>query len=594
MDDPGDESRFAEPGDREPADDAHAGIRTADAPKRSTARTLWTVGTVVLLCVLGAWLAPDSWPMGPGAVEVDVGGVSAVDAPVDIGSSDEILLTGTVDTVNGSGTTRVALPDGAPVSGRVTVQVSVDGRADLSVGDVEVRLVLPDGDTELIPTLSADEGTVEAQRRAPVDSAIVLGLLGAVIVLWITEFFPLFVTSLAIPVVLVVAESATASEALAPFFDPIIVLFFAGFILAEAMHRTKLDHWVATTIVAVAGTSPVRLFATMLATSAFLSMWMSNTASVAALLPVALAVTAAFGDVGFQKATILGIAYAATIGGVGSAIGTPANQLAIRFTDELTGREISFVEWFAFGLPMVILFLPIMGVYLWWSSRARVGAADFAAARAAAIEERAGLGSFTREQWQVLAVFGAVASLWLTQTWHGVNAGIVALGGAVVLFAIGRAVPDDLGRISWATLLTFGGGLTLGVAMIESGTADWIVTRLGGIDTSPLLTVAIVALVSLIATTVASNTASAAMLIPLAVPLAGLVGVDPVLLVVTVAIASSIDFALVIGTPPTMLAYSTGIYTPAEILRRGAPLDVIGIIILVVGVTSFWQLVGLV
>ena len=548
------------------------------------------VAAAVLLCVVGVLIAPEPWPSGPAELEVVVDEGAPVVQPIELGSTEEIAF---VDDTAGVLTT-IVLPDGTPTSGTFVVEVGVDGRPGLTVADVAVSVVLADGTVELVPALAASAGTVEAARRPPDHSAVVLGLLGIVIVLWVTEFFPLFVTSLAIPVVLVAFDASSAVEALAPFFDPIIVLFFAGFIMAEAMHRTRLDHWVATTIVAVAGTSPIRLFATMLATSAFMSMWMSNTASVAALLPVALAVTASFGETGFQKATVLGIAYAATIGGVGSAIGTSANQLAIRFTEQLTGREISFVEWFGFGLPMVVLFLPVMGAYLWWSSGVRVGAADFAEARAAAVAERATLGGFTSEQTQVLAVFGVVVTLWLTQTWHGVNAGIVALGGAVVLFAIGRALPDDLGRISWATLLTFGGGLTLGVAMIDSGTADWIVTRLGEVDAAPIVAIAVVALVSLFVTTIASNTASAAMLIPLAVPLAGLVGVDPVLLAATVAIASSIDFALVIGTPPTMLAYSTDLFTPAEILRKGAPLDLIGVAILVLGVTTFWQLVGLV
>ena len=557
----------------------------------SVGRRRWpTVAVAALMCVAGAMLAPESWPSGPAELDVVVDGDERVRFPIELGSTEEVAV---VDETAGV-TTRIVLPQGATTSGTFTVEVGVDGRRDLTVADVAVDVVLPDGTVELVPSLASTDGVVEAARRPPNDSAIVLGLLGIVIVLWVTEFFPLFVTSLAIPIVLVVFDVATASDALAPFFDPIIVLFFAGFIMAEAMHRSRLDRWVAVTIVAVGGTSPIRLFATMLATAAFMSMWMSNTASVAALLPVALAVTASFDEVGFRKATVLGIAYAATIGGVGSAIGTPANQLAIRFTDQLTGREISFVEWFAFGLPMVVLLLPVMGAYLWWSSDVRVSAADFADARAAAVAERADLGGFTTDQIQVLAVFGAVMALWLTQTWHGVNPGIVALGGAVVLFAIGRALPEDLGRISWATLLTFGGGLALGVAMIESGTADWIVTRLGGVDAAPIVTVAVVAVVSLIVTTVASNTASAAMLIPLAVPLAGLVGIDPVLLAATVAIASSIDFALVIGTPPTMLAYSTDLFTPAEILRKGAPLDLIGLVILVLGVTTFWQLVGLV
>jgi sodium-dependent dicarboxylate transporter 2/3/5 len=209
-------------------------------------------------------------------------------------------------------------------------------------------------------------------------------------------------------------------------------------------------------------------------------------------------------------------------------------------------------------------------------------------------EELADAGRPTRPQLTVMAVFLAVIAVWLTEPIHGLETGIVALGGAVALAVLGLVEPDDLGRISWSSLLTFGGGLTLGVFVVETGTSDWIATQLGGLAHLPgPLVVGIVAGVALLLTTIASNTASAAMTIPLAIPLATIVGVDPVVLVLAVAIASSIDFALVIGTPPTMLAYSTGLYTPGRIFRVGAVLDVVGLVILVTLVVWIWQLVGI-
>ncbi len=177
----------------------------------------------------------------------------------------------------------------------------------------------------------------------------------------------------------------------------------------------------------------------------------------------------------------------------------------------------------------------------------------------------------------------------------GLDTGIVAIGGVVVLAVLGKVIPSDLGRISWTVLIIFGGGLALGVFLVRSGTADWLATRLGGLADVPApLAVTVMAVVTLLLTAVASNTASAAMMIPLAIPLAAVIGVDPVLLVVVVAIASSIDFALVIGTPPTMLAYSTKMYSVREIFRIGAPLDAIGILILVTIGIAVWRLLGLV
>ncbi len=567
------------PADGEPAD---------GAARRRRAR--WVLPIALALVVAGALVAPGPWPEGEGTLVVEVAGQRALAAPVALGDGEEQVLA-----AEAGGTVEAVLPDGAPTDAAVVVEVSDRARPGLGLDDVEIELTTPDGAVEPIPVVAAEDGTVTASRRPPRDVDVVLALLGVVVVLWVSALVPLFVTSLAVPVVLAVAGVGTAQEVLAPFFDPIIVLFFAGFVMAEAMRRSGLDHRVAVLLVAGAGAGPVRLFAGLVAISAFFSMWMSNTAAVAVLLPIALAVSEPVGHVGYRRALVLGLAYAATIGGVGSPIGTPANLLAIRFVDDLTGRRISFVEWFAFGLPLVLLFLPLMGAYLWWVSRVRVERSRFTEARDRARAERRGLGRVQGDEVVVLGVMTAVLVLWLTQTWHGVNPGIVALGGALVLFASGRAVPEDLGRISWSTLLTFGGGLALGLAMVESGTADWLVTRLDVLRAVPTyLGVVAVAAFALALTTVASNTAAAATLIPLAVPLAGLLGVDPVLLVLVVAMASSIDFALVIGTPPTMMAYSTKLFTPGQILRIGLPLDLLGLGLLVTVVVGLWVALGLV
>lgn len=572
-----------------------SGGGTVTGAQKAPTGTWWGKLLIVVVALSAAGgaaaLAPRAWPQGPGTLVVAVRDGQALRVPVTVGSTAAV----TADAETGAGAVRVEAEGGVPVDEAVTVQITPPPGGSLGVDDVRVAVELPDGREALVPAVASEAGVVEATIRPPRGADVVLALLAAVVVLWVTEVVPLFVTSLAIPVVLAATGVGSAREALAPFFDPIIVLFFAGFLMAQAMQRAGLDRVAAVWLVSRIGRGPVRLFAAMLGVTAFLSMWMSNTAAVTVLLPVALAVTAPLQHVGYRKAVVLGIAYAATIGGVGSAIGTPANPLAIAFIAELTGRRITFVEWFAFGLPMVVLFVPVMGVYLWRVSRARVDAGRFGAAVAAADTQRAAAGPFTPTQWQVLAVFAAVVAAWLTQQVHGVETGIVALAGAVALFVLGRCVPGDLGRISWPTLLTFGGGLTLGVFMVSTGVSDWLVTRLEGLAGLPTLVVtAAVAALALALTTVASNTAAAATLIPLAVPLAAVVGVDPGLLVVVVAMASSIDFALVIGTPPTMLAYGTDLFTAREILRKGIVLDVVGLATLLLVIVPLWRLIGLV
>ncbi len=572
------------------ADSTNA-TKAEQPPKR-----LWILALGIALAVLLGFLAPSSWTVGDGQVQVAFRGQIVIESDVSVGSKDAWTLRAT----HLEHEVEVEFPQGISVDSTIValVRVHEHGKAvGASLGEVAITLTLPGGQKESIPSVRFHDETLtlEARRRPPVDAVVVLALLGLVIVLWVSDFFPLFVTSLLIPVVLVFSGVADPKLAMQPFFSPIIVLFFGGFLIAEALRRSGLDHLAAITMVAKAGRSPTTLFAAMLGASAFLSMWMSNTAAVAVLIPIALAVTEPLQHLGYRKAVVLGIAYAGTLGGVGSAIGTPGNQLAIELLDTFDVQTLSFIDWFAFGLPVVVVLLPIIGIYLWKRMGVTLDPGTFQKARAAAQAELAGTGRLTKNQHQVLWVFAVVVAGWLTQSVHGVHPGMVALAGALVLAAIGRILPVDLQRIDWASLLTFGGGLTLGLFLVQTGTSDWVATRLGALaGLPPAVGVIVVAFISLGLTSVASNTASAAILIPITIPLASVIGVDPALLVAVVAIASSLDFALVIGTPPTMIAYSTHLYTTSEVFRIGIVLDLIGVVVLAGGVVWFWQLVGIV
>jgi len=547
-------------------------------------------GLAVAVAVALAWWAPGDWSAEPAVLEVTYRG-SQVSFDVELGDSESFEdLQHASDGVD----IAVEAPDGFPLAEPIVINATVHGSSNPpQLGEISLVIVTDDSRYQ-VPVYDVSATTFEAARRPAAGLGIVLGLLGAAIVLWITEVVPLFVTSLIIPVVLTVSKTGSAAQSLAPFFDPIIVLFFAGFLLAEAMSRVELDKKMAVTIVSWGRGGPVRLYLILLALAAVASMWMSNTAAVAVLIPIALAVTSPLKSPSYQRATVLGIAYAATIGGVGSAIGTPANPLAISFIERLTGRVISFSEWFGFGLPMVVLFIPVMAAYVWVVSKVEVDRDQFNQSAMAATSQRASMGPISADQLAVIATFIVVAGLWVTQSWHGLSTGIAALAGVVALYIGGKLEPEDLNRISWSTLLTFGGGLVLGTFMVSTGTSDWLVTQLGGLASLPeTLAIGLVALAALGLTTVASNTAAAATLIPLAVPLSGLVGVNPVVMVMVVAVASSIDFALVIGTPPTMMAHSTGLFTSKEILAKGAALDIAGVVILVVVVVPVWRALGL-
>jgi solute carrier family 13 (sodium-dependent dicarboxylate transporter), member 2/3/5 len=454
------------------------------------------------------------------------------------------------------------------------------------------------GFAQQLPAVEYRDGWYLFRMAMPYKAKIALGLLFAVAALWLSELIPLAAAAMFIPVVAVVAGVTDAQSVLEPFAHPIIVLFLAGFLLAEGMHRTGIDRRVALTILSRASLRPTLLMLTMMGLTAFLSMWMSNTAAVALIIPIALAVLDKIpsedGLTEFRRALILGIAYAATIGGVGSAIGTPANMLAITYLNDFAGANFTFVDWFRIGLPMTVLMVPIIWLYLLLSFRVRsaqLGAAD----RAVYLRELAALGPLKVGERVILATFVAVMTLWLTEQWHATPTAIVALGGALVLFVTGLIDREDLQRVNWNALLTFGGGLAIGALLLQTGVSDWIALRLTGLAELPsALVIVLVAGLTLLIGAFISNTACAAMLIPIALPLAQILQIDPTLLVAVVAIASSVDFALVVGTPPTMLAYSTGLFRVRDIVRRGVALDLIGLLVLSFAVVQIWQWLGVV
>lgn len=474
----------------------------------------------------------------------------------------------------------------------------------LSLNTTSSLLVGPGYQQALPPTTQVQDeaGTwLLFTMRMPIQAKTTLALLFTVAGLWLTELIPLAASSLLIPVVAVISGIATDTAVFQAFADPIIMLFLAGFLLAEGMRRTGLDRWVALAILQRASARPAYLMLTLMALTAFLSMWMSNTAAAAITIPIALAILAKIPDAqepaGFRKALILAVAYSATIGGIGSAIGTPANMLAMASLNKFTGAHLAFTDWFAFGLPMVILMTPLIWLYLLLSFGLvpwRVnGVIQQSLQQELYATEFKNHGPLRRDQQWVLLIFGAVMLLWLTEEWHGLSTAIVAVAGAILLFLLRLIKEEDLNQINWNALLTFGGGLAIGTLLVNTGMSDWIALQLVGLNTLPAaLVIFLVAGLTLLLGAFISNTACAALLIPLAIPLAQLLGLDPRLLVAVVAIGSSIDFALVIGTPPTMLAYATGFFRTSEIFRRGILLDLLGLLLLSFGLVWIWWLLG--
>jgi sodium-dependent dicarboxylate transporter 2/3/5 len=560
---------------------------------------------ILLVSLAGYMLSPDDLTPGSYQAHVEIqteDGKVQYDVPFEIGSENGEVQTYTSTT--DAGTIEIQAAEsyantlGQTIQYKVRLMDSAGSVVPITIQNATSTLNGPDYE-QILPPVEKNGDWLDFSMRIPFKTKIATALMLTVAGLWLTEIIPLAAAAFLVPIVLVIARVSSASAVLAPFAHPIIFLFLAGFLLAEAMRRTGFDRLIALTILSKSSSRPASLMLTMMAITAFLSMWMSNTASVAMIIPIALAVIdripEAAGQTGFRRALILGVAYAGAIGGIGSAIGTPANILAMTFLSEYSGTNLTFIDWFSYGLPIVLLMVPVIWGFLLLSFKVRTTDVEDYVSPDVYREELAAQGGLQKEQRIVLLVFVLTIALWLSEGWHGISSGIVALIGALILFFSGTLETEDLNRVNWNALLTFGGGLSIGTILVETGFSDWIALKLVGLASLPqALVIFLVAGMTLLIGAFISNTACAAMLIPLAIPLAQLLQIDPRLMVAVVAIGSSIDFALVIGTPPTMLAYSTGLFDTSEIFRRGIILDLIGVVLLSSLIIWIWDVLGVI
>jgi sodium-dependent dicarboxylate transporter 2/3/5 len=341
-------------------------------------------------------------------------------------------------------------------------------------------------------------------------------------------------------------------------------------------------------------------------------MWISNTASAAIMIPIALAVISRIRSVDtrdkYGKALVLGVAYAATLGGVASLVGSPPNPLAATYINSFLGVQFSFMSWIPFGLPVVLIMLPIIWLWIMFRFKIPKGIEEMNELKEISYWEYLKLGPMPAEQKLVVFVFISVIVLWFTERlpdfianvigWsgHGISSSIVALTGGLALMVLRLLNENDVSSgISWSSLLILGSGIALGGAMIDTGLSAFIAQQMGGLGVfPPILVVVIIGCIAVLVTMVASNTGAAVILIPIAIPLATGLGIDPLLIVMVIAIAVSMDFALPTGTPPSTIAYSTGKVEMREMVSTGLIVDLIAIIVLTIVVVWLWGLFGLV
>jgi len=396
------------------------------------------------------------------------------------------------------------------------------------------------------------------------DQALVAATLVTVIVLWISEVIPLYVSALIGSFLLLSLGNFSAQDIFHPYFDPVIVLFLGGFVLAQGLQKYEIDHRMAHVILDRVGDRPLIFVLGLMLVTAFLSLWMSNTAAAAVMIPISIIVLREnnlFDEHSrFAKGAVLAVAYAATIGGIGSLVGSPPNAIAAKYLGE-NNIPLGFVEWMIKALPFVILALLFTWLLLFLFNKPEIEKIQFTYKSS----------KLNRSQKLIAIIFVITVAGWLTSNFTGLSSSTVALIPLICLFSLGLLDETDLAKISWSTLLLFGGGLSLGAAVNQVGIDLWLANLLqAGVAGIPLfLTLLMLVFFGILVTMVASNTASAAILIPLLIPLSSSLEIDMKSIALLIAIGVSLDFMMPVGTPPSAIAYSTGVVNVRDMIKNG-------------------------
>jgi solute carrier family 13 (sodium-dependent dicarboxylate transporter), member 2/3/5 len=445
-------------------------------------------------------------------------------------------------------------------------------------------------------------------------------IIAAVIVLWICESLPMPVTALIGAAACIVFRVAPAKEVFAPFADPLIFLFIGSFILARAIFLHDLDKRFAYSVLGIKwiDARPSRILFAFGAVTAFMSAWISNTATTAMMFAIGLSIIAFLKqqekttgvkiNPAYATAMMLITSFSASIGGLMTPIGTPPNVIGLGFIRNLLGAEIPFFKWMMIGVPIVIVLYIFLYLYMNYLSPA--GVEKIPGSSEMIEREKAALGPWTRGQRSTVTAFGVAVTLWVfagivaviagetSEIYRTINARVPeaagALIGAVLLFILPGNEPGekaitwpDAVKIDWGVILLYGGGFALGVMSFQTGLAESVGRGLTGL--LPLegefgLLVASVVVAILISETT-SNTASANMVVPVVIAIAQAQGIDPLLPALGATFAASLGFMLPVSTPCNAIVYGSGLIPLMKMIRYGIILDIIGAIVIIVMVS---------
>ncbi len=417
---------------------------------------------------------------------------------------------------------------------------------------------------------------------------------------WVTEAVAIEVTAL-LPIVLFPLTGGLDLKTTgAAYGHKFIFLFVGGFILAIAIEKWNLHRRIALHIIQLVGSNLSNIILGFMLSTAFLSMWISNTATTVMMLPIGMAVIKEMSDYGagnshshFGKALMLAIAYSASIGGMATLIGTPPNLIFAGVVEELYAVEISFFQWFQFGLPITILLLLMCWYYL-TNFAFKLKGMRYQGGKSIIAEQLTKLGKVSVEEKRVLIVFILTAAAWICRSFllkeliPAIDDTIIALIAAILLFIIPSQQKKEplltwmeAVKLPWGVLLLFGGGIALAVGFETSGLAEWVGNQLSilqGISLFIMLFL-IVAAVNFL-TEITSNLATTAILLPILAALSTVINVHPFLLLAAATVAASCAFMLPVATAPNALVFGSGYIRMSDMIRTGVWLNVLSIILL--------------
>lgn len=412
------------------------------------------------------------------------------------------------------------------------------------------------------------------------DASLTAGITVLTVTWWVSEALPIPVTSLLPFALFPLFGILSHTEVSSAFGSHVILLLMGAFMLSKSLERAGVHKRLAVMMVnAIGAHSKKRLVLGFMVATASLSMWISNTATVLIMLPIALAVLSQVSDRSLKVALILGIAYSASVGGIGTLIGTPPNVIFAGLYEQQSGQEFSFLTWMMVGIPCVVIAIPMMAL---WLTRKLKGPLDV---------ELPLLGKWQIEEIRTLVVFGLAVLAWITRNepfggwsdWLNIpfaGDSTVALAAVVIMFLVPNGKGERLldwqsaVNIPWGMLLLFAGGIALAKGFTASGLSLLIGDGLSSFTEFPLvITILLLCLSVTYLTEITSNTATATLLMPILYIVGINYGVDPAVLMIPAAMAASCAFMLPVATAPNAIAYGTGEIEIKDMVKEGAVLS---------------------